>query len=64
MKASEIISMLEDLNPNTEVYFCPNNSSYVEDFSLKVKNNVEVRTFFGKDHNAAIVFSGHQVGQI
>jgi hypothetical protein len=64
MKAAEIISMLEDLNPNTEVYFCPKNSTYVEDFSIKVKSDVEVRTFFGRDHEAAIIFSGHQVGQI
>jgi hypothetical protein len=64
MKVRELISILEDLNPNSEICFRPENSSYVEDFSERFRGDVEISAFWGKDYEATVIMSGGQVGSI
>jgi len=63
MKASTLISILQDIDPDSDVLFCPVNSSYVEDFSETTRVR-EVSTFWGKDHDSVIIFSSGQEGSI
>lgn len=63
MKASTLISILQNVDADSDVLFRPSNSSYVEDFSETTRVR-EVRTFWGKDHDSVIIFSSGQVGQI
>ena len=64
MKAGKLIKLLQGLDPEEEVYFQPVNSTYVEDFSTGVEHNVEVRTFWGPNEEAAIISARKQVGAI
>lgn len=64
MKAHELISILEDLNPDTEVYFLPANGMYAQDFAPYVKENVTIHAFFGNDFKGAVIGSGGQVGGV
>lgn len=64
MKAKDLISVLEELNPETEVFFKPSNSSYVEDFSFKVRENMNIRAFYGDDFTGAVLNSMGQMGSI
>jgi len=64
MTAAELIAVLQGVQPKSEVYFCPSNSNYVEEFSERVESDVEIRTFFGKDTEGVILFSNGQVGAI
>ena len=64
MKVRELISILENLNQDSEIRFRPENSSYVEDFSERTRENIEIRAFWGKDYEATVIVSGGQVGSI
>ncbi len=64
MKAKDLISVLEDLNPETDVYFKPQNSSYPEDFTGYVRENITIRAFWGPDFKGAILTSDGQVGGV
>ena len=64
MKVRELISILENLNQDSEICFRPENSSYVEDFSERTRENIEIRAFWGKDYEATVIVSGGQVGSI
>lgn len=62
MKAKDLIELLEGLRPDEEVFFLPNNSYYPEDFSERVRRNGNIRSFWGPDYKATIIFSDGQVG--
>lgn len=64
MKASRLIKLLQELDPEEEVYFQPVNSTYVEDFSTSIEHNVEVRTFWGPNEEAVIISAREQVGAV
>ena len=63
MKVRELIEMLENVNPESEVYFRPSNSYYVEDFG-NIRGKVDIRTFWGVDRKGVIINSNGQVGAI
>lgn len=64
MKAKDLISVLEKLDPNTDVYFKPENSSYVEDFGGTIRNNITINSFWGNDYKAAVLVNNSQVGSV
>ena len=64
MKVRELIDVLENLDYDSEVYFKPENSSYVEDFSSMVRKTISVRAFYGDDFNAYVMISNGQIGQV
>lgn len=64
MTARELIEILEDLNPETEVYFLPSNSCYPEDFSDGQPEKRNIRSFWGEDFTGAIIHSDGQIGGV
>ena len=64
MKAKELITLLEGLNPESEVFFLPANGMYVQDFSPSFKQDVNIRALFGDDRKGVVIGSGGQVGSI
>lgn len=62
MKVRDLVEILENLPQEDQIYFCPTNSSYPEEFSCEVRRNVEIRAFWGSDFEATILYSEGQVG--
>ena len=64
MKVRELISMLENVSQDADVFFKPQNSSYPEEFDNNIRENVTIRAFWGNDFTGTIITSGGQVGGI
>ena len=64
MKAKDLIDMLGYLDPEEEVYFLPENSSYPEDFDGNVERNIEIRSFWGSDFKGTLLISDGQIGGV
>ena len=63
MKVRELISMLENCNQDSEVLLLTSNSSYVCSIG-RVRENANVRSFWGKDFKGTIVMCNEQIGSI
>jgi len=64
MKAQELITLLQGLNPESEVFFLPANGMYVQDFSPYFLQEMDIRGFFGGEMKGTVINSGGQVGSI
>ena len=64
MKVKELISILEDVNQESEILFKPANSDYPESFDGIIREGVNIHSFFGPDFKATVLMSGGQAGGI
>lgn len=64
MTVGELKAILDDyVDDELEVVFKPSNSRYAEDFT-DYSDIVAVRSFYGSDFEAVVLYSGGQVGGV
>ena len=64
MKVSELVSLLERLDPDSEVCFLPTNSYYPEAFQDEAEEDVAIRSFWGRDRKVTLLYGSGQVGGV
>lgn len=62
MTVKELIEFLQGLPEESQVVFKPENSDYVEDFTITARRKM-IRSMFGNDFEAHVIY-GEQAGRI
>jgi hypothetical protein len=64
MKVKELVTLLQGLNQESEIYFLPDHGMYVRDFTPSIFQDVTIRGMFGGELKGTVIGSGGPVGSI